>query len=230
MSAASSLSAPAVRRSPLAARHRALGARWISEFAEWPQAYAGPQPDRSALRSMLWLADWGPVDKFLLRGERPSTRSPGPQFTPGAIGAGMQGGRPAQLWGLTDREALLLAPAADAAASRALRAELDAQGIAFEDQSSQFVLLRLGGVAARTILEGLLPDDVSDAALPDRTVSFGMLAGVRVTIGRSDQAGGLAFTIVAERDYAEYLWDALIHAGRGPLKVTPVGAAAAEEA
>ena len=230
MSAGESTGVSAVRRSPLAARHRALGARWISEFAEWPQAYAGPQPERAALRSMLWLADWGPVDKYLLQGDRLSTRAPGPQFTPRAIGTGTLGGHSAQLWGLTDGEALLLAPAADAAASRALRAELDSQGIAFEDQSSQFVLLRLGGSTARTVLEGLLPNDVSEAALPDRTVAFGMLAGVRVTIGRSDQGGGLAFTIVAERDYAEYLWDALLHAGHGPHKVTPVGAALAEGA
>ncbi len=229
MSATDRAQAPAVRRSPLAARHRALGARWISDVAEWPQAYASPQPERAALRSMLWLADWGPVDKFLLRGERPSTRPPGPQFTPNAIATGTLGGRSAQLWGLNDRDGLLLAPAADAAASRALRAELSSQGIAFEDQNSQFVLLRLGGSTARTVLEGLLPNDVSDAALPDRTVAFGMLAGVRVTIGRFDQGGGLAFTIVAERDYAEYLWDALLHAGHGPQKVTPVGAAVAEE-
>lgn len=219
-------SAGAIRRSPLRDRHAALGARWVSPVAEWPAAYGDERRERDALRTRAALCDWGPLDKLRLPATA-SGASPLP-FVDGRISIGAVAGRPAQLWGLAGDEALLLVPAAtgDAATGlREVRAAIDATAT---DVSSHFCALRLAGPRSRDVLEEIYPEDVSDQALPDRHVSFGPLAGTPIIIGRCDTGETTAFTILVERDLAEYLWDALLAVG-ARHELSPAGVAALAE-
>jgi aminomethyltransferase len=216
--------APALRRSPLAERHRQAGARFVAS-GEWPATYGDGQRERSAIRERVALLDWGPLDKILLFGAPPAASPPAPALVPGTITTAEMDGRAAQLWGLNDDESMLVVAAANGALSRDLAAQLELRGAVATDVSSLYAAFRLAGPHARAVLEGLFPEDVSERALADRSITFGPLANVNVTLARMDHEGIVAFVILVERDQAEYLWDSLLHSG-AMFGIEPVGAAA----
>ena len=221
----SASSAP-VRRSPLADRHRRAGARFVAA-GEWPETFGDLGHEREAVRSAAGLLDAGPFDRIQLTGERLSPEG-GPPFRLGALSDGLFAGRPARLWGLTRSSALLVSPAQDARSSTELEAALATAGCEATDVSSLYSSFELVGPRVHWVLEELFPVDTSAAALADRAIRFGQLAGVTVTLARADRRGAAAFSVLVERDQAEYLWDALLHVGaRHGLR--PVGAAAVAE-
>lgn len=216
--------APAVRRSPLAERHRQAGVRFVAA-GEWPATYGDLQRERSAIRERVALLDWGPLDKILLSGTPSAASPPAPAHVPGAITTAEVEGRTAQLWGLSDDESLLVVAASNGPSSRDLAAQLELRGASATDVSSLYAAFRLAGPHARAVLEGLFPVDVSEHALGDRSITFGPLAAVNVTLARMDHEATVAFAILVERDQAEYLWDSLLHSG-AMFGIEPVGAAA----
>lgn len=218
---------PPVRRSPLADHHRALGARFVAS-GEWPAAYGEVRRERQAIQERVALLDWGPLDKILLSGTIPADNSRALSFALGAIATGDIDGRPAQLWGLAEDEALLLVAGADSRSSLATAMGLEAGGATTTDLSSHYAAFRLAGPSARAVLEGLSAVDVSERGLADRAIRFGPLAGVTVTLARLDRHSTPAFEILVERDQAEYLWDSLLAAGAA-FGIEPVGAAAMAE-
>jgi aminomethyltransferase len=213
-----------MRRSPLAERHRQAGARFIAS-GEWPATYGDVQSERSAIRERVALLDWGPLDKILISGASPATSAPAPTLVPGTITTGEVDGRAAQLWGLNGDESMLVVAASNGPSSRDLAAQLELRGAFATDVSSLYSAFRLAGPYARAVLEGLFPEDVSEHALADRSITFGPLANVNVTLARMDHDGAVAFAILVERDEAEYLWDSLLHSG-AMFGIEPVGAAA----
>jgi len=215
--------ANAVRRSPLRVRHAALGARWVSPLAEWPAQYSDAQREHDAVRTRAALCEWGPLDKLRL-----SAAASGASVVPFALGrisVGAIAGRRAELWGLAGDDALLLVPAASGDAAAGLREVRAAADPTATDVSSHFCALRLVGPRSRDVLGEVYPEDVSDRALPDRHVSFGPLANTPVILGRCDIGVTLGFTILVERDLAEYMWDALLAIG-ARHELTPAGVVA----
>lgn len=216
-----------VRRSPLAGWHVQRGARYVAT-GEWPATYGDLQRERQAARERVALLDAGPLDKLSLAGARLAAAPPAPQYELGRITAGSIDGRDAQLWGLTEEASLLVVPAVDARSSSQVAAALEADGIGATDVSSLYAALQLTGPRVRAVLEELFPIDVSDRALADRSIAFGPLAQVTAIVARIDLGDLPSFTVLAERDHAEYLWGALLQVGeRHGLE--PVGAAALVE-
>ena len=207
----SAVTANAIRRSPLRGRHAALGAQWVSPLAEWPAQYSDAQGERDAVRTRAALCDWGPLDK--LRLSAAATGASAVPFVEGRISIGAIAGRRAELWGLVGDDALLLVPAAIGDAAVGLREVRAAADPTATDVSSHFCALRLVGPRSRDVLEEVYPEDVSDRALPDLQVSFGPLANTPVILGRCDIGGTLGFTILVERELAEYIWDTLLTIG-----------------
>ena len=203
-----------VRRSPLAHRHSARGARWVDRLAEWPLEYGDRAAESRAARDGVALIDWGPLDKLHLRGV---------SLEAGVVGSGAAVGFPqGELWALHADEAILLLPAAAVSALTALRE----RGLVATDLSSGLAALRLVGPRSRRVLEELTQIDVSDGALPNGRVAFGPLANVQATIGRRDRDGVPGFTILVDRDLAEYVWDSLLEIG-GAHGIIPAGCAVA---
>lgn len=216
-----------VRRSPLSHRHAREGASWVAESAEWPKAYRAPDRESAALRQAAGLLDWGPVDKYTIKGVQADVVANG--VAPGApIGSAFATtieGQPAVVLLVAPDETLVLLPFGGSAA--ALPGLLTSAASSMTDLSSGLSSFRLTGPSAPRLLQELSLADLGPVRLPDGHVVQAPLAGIHATIARIDRAGVPSYTILVPRDLAEYAWDAILESGQ-PFGVIPVGAAAFE--
>jgi heterotetrameric sarcosine oxidase gamma subunit len=210
-----------IRRSPLAARHVALGARWESEVSHWPLAYASPDQEAAALRKGAGLNDWGPVDKYLVKGPAAaeSAAAVAPGLASGRIASTDAGGQAVILLRLAQDESLFVLPFGGPAG---LPEFLGAARPRMVDLSSGLSSFRLAGPNARRILEELCPVDLADAVVPNLSVLQAPLANIHSILARIDHAGVPVFALFVPRDLAEYTWDALLASGKAHGLV-PVG-------
>lgn len=222
------MSAPTrVRRSPLSQRHAREGASWVSESAEWPNAYRTPDRESAALRRAAGLLDWGPVDKYTIKGSNAGVvaNSAAPGAAIGSAIATTIGGQRAVVLLLAPDETLVLLPFGGSAA--ALPDLLTAAASSMTDLSSGLSSFKLTGPVAPRLLQELSLTDLGGVRLPDGHVVQAPLVGIHTIIARIDRAGVPSYIILVPRDLAEYAWDAILEAG-GPFGVIPVGAAAFE--
>jgi|SRR5579863_4728692 len=82
------------------------------------------------------------------------------------------------------------------------------------DRTSGFGRLLLCGPQARSVLRKVTPFDVRESAFPGLHCAWTPMAGVRVLLVRRDRRDLPAYEILVSREYAEYLWDAVMEAGR----------------
>ena len=80
----------------------------------------------------------------------------------------------------------------------------------------------LCGPKVRAVLAGLTPLDLQESRFPDLSCAAGPLATTRVFIVRRDRFGLPAYEIFFNREYGQYLWRAVMEAGR-ESKITPFG-------
>jgi heterotetrameric sarcosine oxidase gamma subunit len=99
---------------------------------------------------------------------------------------------------------------------------VDGTGVAIVDVGAGLSMFRLAGEKADGILSELCAIDLDPRAFPDRRVVQMPLANVRVTLARLDRAGNRCFDILVPRDYAGYLWEALLQNGKAH-GLAPVG-------
>jgi 4-methylaminobutanoate oxidase (formaldehyde-forming) len=107
----------------------------------------------------------------------------------------------------------------------ALASPLSASGgcLHLTDISSGLTTLVILGPRSPDLLARLLRVDVDPRAFADRTVVLTGAAGVPLQLLRWDRDPLLAYELTVGRDVAEYIWDALTHAGEG-LGLKPIGA------
>jgi heterotetrameric sarcosine oxidase gamma subunit len=214
--------AGAVRRSAIEAVHARLGARWVSPLARWPADYGDPARESRSAGDHAGLADLGPLAKLEIRG-------PGAGPLLAGAGLGLHYARvdgdlahdAAQVWGVAPDEAIVLGPR-----TREL-AWQSAPAAAVVDLTSALSLFRLVGPNASAIVRSVSPLDIDASAFPERSLAHAPLANVRVAIARLDWAGRAAFALLLPRDYAQYVWETLLHVGR-VHGLTPIGSAALE--
>ena len=104
-------------------------------------------------------------------------------------------------WHLTDERFLVIGDPPCAVPARAI------------DVTSVYAVLLLAGPLARKVLAKLGAADLSDRALPDRRALECDLAHVHCIVLRTDTAGVPGYQLLAPRDYALGLWEAVAHAG-----------------
>jgi heterotetrameric sarcosine oxidase gamma subunit len=201
-----------VRRSAIETSHAALGARWIDAASKWPADYGDPVREAEVVHLSAGLAEVGDIAKFAVRGpgSTAALRNAGVELRPGEITAGGGGANAGQAWGLAIDEAYLLSPE-----SSRSRFRLEGPAVSVVDVSSGLAMLRLAGMHAGRILAELCAVDLDPRVFLDRRIAQAPMANVRVTLARVDQAGIHCYDILVARDYAEYLWDALMHTGKG---------------
>jgi len=136
------------------------------------------------------------------------------------------------VWAIAGDEAWLVASAPTPGGPQTgpvdVSSALDAarrEGVTATDISSGWTVLRLFGPLVRDLLEELAAIDPAPSALADLAIAQLTIAGSRVILSRRDSEGIAGFTLLAARDEAESLWDALLHVG-APYGIRPVGAAA----
>jgi heterotetrameric sarcosine oxidase gamma subunit len=213
------------RRSGLEAAHARIG-------SGWPVSYGDQAGERRTVEEAVGLAEPGLYDKWLLRGPRAlaALRATGLTATAGFVTAAPPGG--INVWAIAADEAWLVAsaptPGGPQTAPVDVSSALDAarrEGVTATDISSGWTVLRLFGPLVRDLLEELVAIDVAPSALADLAIAQLTIAGSRVILSRRDSEGIAGFTLLAARDEAESLWDALLHVG-APYGIRPVGAAA----
>ncbi|MFQ5872409.1 MAG: hypothetical protein ACE5JL_01210 [Dehalococcoidia bacterium] len=124
--------------------------------------------------------------------------------------------------GLAYDEALVLTPPSEVASlAKFLEERLD--GCAhLVDVTSSWAGVKIVGPLSHNVLTRLVELDLDPAVLDDGRCVQGKAAEVHALVLRSDLGGMLAYQLYVTRDFGEYIWDALLHAGRRE-GVGPVG-------
>lgn len=124
--------------------------------------------------------------------------------------------------GLAHDEALVLTPAGDVA-SIAEQLEKGLDGCAhLVDVTSAWAAIAVVGPLAHRVLSKVAELDLDPRVFPDGGCVQGKAVEVHVIVLRSDVGKTLGYQVLVTRDYGEYLWEPLLHAGHGE-GVGPVG-------
>jgi aminomethyltransferase len=224
-----------LKKTPLHARHRALGARMV-EFGGWdmPVEYSGIVDEHLAVRTRAGLFDVSHMGEIEVAGsdalaavQRITSNDAGRL----AIGQ-------AQYSALTTPQGtfvddVLTYRVADAHFMLVVNASnimKDFHWIAEHVQglgdavavntSSRYALLALQGPAARDVLQTLTSVDL--AGIKYYWFATGEVAGVRSTISRTGYTGEDGFEVFVPPGSAERVWDTILQAGRA-ADVIPAG-------
>lgn len=212
-----------LRRSPLHARHEALGATF-APFGGWemPVQYSGTVAEHTATREAVGLFDVSHLGKVRIAGpgaaafvDRCLTNDLG-RIVPGkaqyTLCCAEDGGVVDDLilYLVGDDEVFAVPNAANSAGVGRLLADVAPDGITVTDEHDAHVVLAVQGPASRTVLAetGVLPDtgdvDLDYMAFVDSTFE-----GREVRVCRTGYTGEHGYELIAPAEVAETLWDAL---------------------
>jgi heterotetrameric sarcosine oxidase gamma subunit len=82
------------------------------------------------------------------------------------------------------------------------------------DRTSGYGRLVLSGPKGRPVLGKVTPLDLREKTFPDLSCTWSPMSGVRVLLLRRDRGRWPGYEVMVSREYAEYLWDTLIKAGK----------------
>jgi len=225
----------ALRRTPLHARHLALGARMVP-FGGWemPVEYSGITDEHLAVRSRAGLFDVSHMGEIEVAGrdalaalqhltsndvsklqigqaQYSALTTPQGTFVDDLL-----------VYRLADDHFLLVVNASNIEKDHAwiaggIPSGLDAVAV---NTSSRYALIAVQGPAAREVLQPLT--GVELASIRYYWFATGEVAGVRATVSRTGYTGEDGFEVFVAPQYAERVWDALLEAGR-PVDIRPAG-------
>jgi glycine cleavage system T protein (aminomethyltransferase) len=214
-----------VRRTPLNAAHRALGARMV-EFAGWemPVSYAGAADEHRAVRERCGLFDVSHMGEVELRG--PGAGALCQELTVNdvsrlKIGDGQytvlcdeRGGVLDDLivFRLGPERYLLVVNAANTEADVAWIAAHSRGRAEVVDRSAEQGLLALQGPDSEVVLRTLTPLDLN--AMRPFTALDGPVAGKRALVSRTGYTGEDGFEILVDAGDTEAVWTQLVDAAR----------------
>jgi aminomethyltransferase len=214
-----------VRRTPLNAAHRRLGARMV-EFAGWemPVYYAGILEEHRAVRERAGLFDVSHMGEVELRGpralaacQRIVTNDVAKLATGGAQYAVMclpSGGIVDDViyYRLADERVLFCVNASNQQKDYVWIRD-NVPGVEVVDRSADFAQLALQGPRAERILQPLTAIDLR-AMTPFHVVE-NAVGGVPALVSRTGYTGEDGFELYVAPQFAETLWDRLLAAGSG---------------
>jgi aminomethyltransferase len=219
---------------PLADRHRALGARMV-EFAGWsmPVQYAGILEEHRSVRTRAGLFDLSHMGELFVEGSE-AAQALGYALTtdPGSLKVGRahysmicleEGGIRDDLivYRLDDERFMVVANASNAAAvSDALADRFREFKVVLDDRSLATALVAIQGPASLAIAAPLT--DVALADLHYYGIAAGRVAGITALVARTGYTGEDGFEVFVDVESAGVVWDALIAAGRS-AGIVPVG-------
>jgi sarcosine oxidase, subunit alpha len=227
-------SVAAQRLSPLHYKHLALKAT-MREYDGWlrPQSYGAPAEVEAekALRH-VGLCDISPVQKLDIKGgnidvflEGVLTAKAVPRSASEVSASPGTSDGPAYTCRLTKEHALMVGQPNQ---QQPIRSPLDAQGFAATGRcyltslTSVLAGLNVVGPSSARLLSELTQLDLSSHRERAQWCAEGGFAKVRSIIVRT---GSTSFDLFFGRDYAEYMWDELVHLGT-KYSISPFGVAA----
>ena len=216
--------------------HVSAGAAMTEEDG-WlrPERYQGAEEEVAAARERAGIADTSPHGKLDVKGSAAASfaaatlrfpASPDVEAVNTAVGmlAVAEQSIPVRCCRLATEHLLLLTRSDHAAVVRdALTGSAaEQERVHVTDVTSVLAGISVIGPRSRAVLRKLTALDIGPAALPDGACAETGLAGVHALLLRADQGGLLAYELYVTRDVAEFVWDALLDAGR-EFGIAPIG-------
>ncbi len=224
-----------LKKTPLNARHRSLGARMV-EFGGWdmPIEYSGIVDEHMAVRTRAGLFDVSHMGEIEIAGRdaleavQHITSNDAAKLAIGQIQYSAlttpQGTfvDDVLVYKLTDEHFMLVVNASNIIKDFNWIAEHVAGhgDAAAVNTSSRYALLALQGPAARDVLQSLT--GVNLEPIKYYWFTTGEVAGVRCTISRTGYTGEDGFEVFAPPASADRIWNAILEAGKG-AGVVPAG-------
>jgi aminomethyltransferase len=225
----------ALRRTPLHARHVALGARMVP-FGGWdmPVEYSGIVDEHLAVRTRAGIFDVSHMGEVEVAGKDALA---GLQRITSNDASKLQVGQ-AHYSALTTEHGtfvddllvyrfapehfLLVVNASNIEKDFAWisRGVSEAGDVVAVNTSARYALVAVQGPAALGVVQGLTAIDL--ASMKYYWFAHGEVAGVRATVSRTGYTGEDGVEIFVAPQYAERVWDALLDAGRG-VDIRPAG-------
>jgi heterotetrameric sarcosine oxidase gamma subunit len=207
--------------------HRAHGARFADQDG-WQvvAAYSGAEPEATAARAGLGLADVSAFAKLSLRG--PGVPSLVPSLVPDSPALSPRGvaalpGEPALACRLTHDHLLLLGSTTAATGlSQRLAGLQEGRAVVQTDVTSTYAGFEVIGPRLDEFLRRLTHLDVGPAAFPISSCAETALAGVEALLVRLDRRSLPALRVYVAWDLGEYVWERMTAAGRD-VPITPLG-------
>jgi aminomethyltransferase len=224
-----------LKKTPLHARHRALGARMV-EFGGWdmPVEYSGIVDEHMAVRTRAGLFDVSHMGEIEIAGadalkavQHITTNDASrlsinqAQYSALTTSAGTFVDD-VLTYRLADDHFMLVVNASNIIKDFNWIAQ-NIQGVGDAvavNTSSRYALIALQGPVAREVLQTLTGIDL--ASIKYYWFSTGEVAGVRVTLSRTGYTGEDGFEVFAPPGAAERVWDAILNAGKSAA-VVPAG-------
>jgi aminomethyltransferase len=224
-----------LKKTPLNARHRALGARMV-EFGGWdmPVEYSGIVDEHLAVRTRAGLFDVSHMGEIEIAGRdalkavQHITSNDASRL---AIGQAHYSALPTPqgtfvddvlTYKLTDEHFMLVVNASNIIKDfNWITAQIAGIGDAVAvNTSSRYALLAIQGPAAREVLQALTAVNLAD--IKYYWFTTGEIAGVRATVSRTGYTGEDGYEMFVPPASAERVWDAILLAGR-QAGVVPAG-------
>jgi aminomethyltransferase len=224
-----------LKKTPLNARHRALGARMV-EFGGWdmPVEYSGIVDEHLAVRTRAGLFDVSHMGEIEIAGRdalkavQHITSNDASRL---AIGQAHYSALPTPqgtfvddvlTYKLTDEHFMLVVNASNIIKDfNWITAQIAGIGDAVAvNTSSRYALLAIQGPAAREVLQALTAVNLAD--IKYYWFTTGEIAGVRATVSRTGYTGEDGYEVFVPPASAERVWDAILLAGR-QTGVVPAG-------
>jgi aminomethyltransferase len=224
-----------VKKTPLNARHRSLGARMV-EFGGWdmPVEYTGIADEHMAVRTRAGLFDVSHMGEIEIAG-RDALKAVQHITTNDAsrlsIGQAQYSALPTPdgtfvddvlTYRLAEDHFLLVVNASNIMKDfNWITAQIGGLGdVVAVNTSSRYALLALQGPAAREVLQTLTGINLGD--IKYYWFTTGEVAGLRVTVSRTGYTGEDGFEVFVPPASAQRLWDAILQAGK-EAGVVPAG-------
>ncbi len=209
-----------VKRSPLSETFQKMGAVIrVDRGWEGVAHFTSPQEEAEAVRRAVGLADCSSIPKFDLQG---SDLNSSPEL-----------GAEAQAWRLREGRYLVTCRPENrdliqGELNRFVAAAGASSGpVYLTDLTSGYAALLLAGPRSPEVLRKLVDLDVSGDAFPNLTCAQTGVHHTYAILVRQDIQSLLAYLILVNREYGEWLWETVFDAG-AEFGIRPFGSAAHE--
>ena len=227
-----------VKKSALHHKQLTMGAHMV-ERDGWlqPAFYSSVDQESQLLTAGTGVYDISPTGKLLLKGNDlgdffrktlPAPEAPVIDGAP-AVGEVRRVSDPAHglLAGLTVDEYLILTDAAELPKWAAVLGDSSPDCVHWLDHTSGLAGVRLTGPRSDQLLSKLSELDTSPAAFPKLRCAQTKCAEIHGTLVRADFGPLPSYDLYFPREFGEYMWDAIFHAGE-EFGVSAIGFEAAD--